>query len=303
MQELIRPHCGVANVEMMTANLLSPEDCLGAAKDAVIIYHLAAGRGEKSFSDAFMNSVVTTRNLLEAVLRHACLRRFVNVSSFATYTNRDKPKGRLLDETCPIEEHPELRNDPYCFAKVKQDELVMEYGQKHGIPFVILKPGYVHGPGNPGISGRVGIDTFGIFLHLGGGNRVPLTYVDNCAEAIVLAGLKPGINGEVFNVVDDCLPSSRKFLRLYKRNVKHFRSVYVPRFASYLFCFLWEWYSEWSQGQLPPTFNRRRWHAEWKGSRYSNEKLKSVLGWTPRVSLAEGLTRHFAGCQEKNRHA
>src|SRR5438874_10347596 len=50
-------------------------------------------------------------------------------------------------------------------------------------------------------------------------NTIPLTYVDNCADAIVLAGLKPGVDGEVFNVVDDDLPSSRRFLRLYKQNV------------------------------------------------------------------------------------
>ena len=35
-----------------------------------------------------------------------------------------------------------------------------------------------------------GIDTFGVFLHLGGSNTIPFTYVDNCAEAIALAGLR-----------------------------------------------------------------------------------------------------------------
>jgi len=61
------------------------------------------------------------------------------------------------------------------------------------------------------ITPRVGIDTFGTFLHLGGANQIPLTYVDNCAEAMVLAGIAPGIDGEVFNIVDDDLPSSGLF--------------------------------------------------------------------------------------------
>ena len=51
----------------------------------------------------------------------------------------------------------------------------------------------------------MGIDTFGFFIHLGGSNQLPLTDVDNCAEAVVLAGLKPGVDGEIFNVVDDDL--------------------------------------------------------------------------------------------------
>ncbi|HXJ56703.1 MAG TPA: NAD(P)-dependent oxidoreductase [Verrucomicrobiae bacterium] len=290
-------------VEVIHGNLLSPEDCGRAAANVGLIYHLAAGRGEKSFPDAFMNSVVTTRNLLEAARHHQCLKRFVNISSFATYTNKDKPQGRLLDETCPIEQRPELRGDAYCFAKVKQDELVIDYGKRFGLPYVIVRSGYVYGPGNPGISGRVGIDTFGIFLHLGGSNPVPLSYVDNCAEAIVLAGLTPGVDGEVFNVVDDDLPSSRQFLRLYKQNVGRFRSIYVPSLASWLLCYLWERYSKWSQGQLPPVFNRRRWHAEWKGSRYSNAKLKQRLGWNPKVGVDEGLRLHFEACREKKRHA
>ena len=137
-----------ARIEVVEGNLLYPEDCISAAKDVAVIFHLAAGRGEKSFPDAFMNSVVTTRNLLEACLEHQCLRRFVTVSSFTVYSNRQKPRGRLLDESCPVEAHPELRGDPYCFAKTRQDELVAEYGKKFGIPYVIVRPAYVYGPGN-----------------------------------------------------------------------------------------------------------------------------------------------------------
>lgn len=40
-----------------------------------------AGRG-KSFPGCFQGSVVTTRNLLDAVVRLKTLKRFVNVSSF-----------------------------------------------------------------------------------------------------------------------------------------------------------------------------------------------------------------------------
>ena len=292
-----------ARVQVVKGNLLSPVDCADAAKDVSVIYHLAAARGEKSFPDAFSNSVVTTRNLLEATLRQPALRRFVSVSSFSVYTNSSKPRRRLLDESCPVESRPELRGDAYCFAKVKQDEIVAQYGRSHGIPYVIVRPGYIYGPGNEGITGRVGIGTFGFFLHLGGPNTLPLTYVDNCADAVVLAGLTPDIDGQTFNVVDDDLPSSRRFLRLYKREVKAFRSLYVPHAASYALCALWEKYSAWSQGQLPPTFNRRSWRAYWQRTGYSNEKAKTRLGWTPPVPTPEGLRRYFESCRKVSCHA
>src|SRR5271157_606541 len=303
VQALIDPGCERARIEIVAGDLLRREDCAVAAKGAAVIFHLAAGRGEKSFSDAFVNSVVTTRNLLEASAQNSSLKRFVNVSSFAVYTNRGKPRGRLLDESCPMEIYPERRGEAYCFAKVKQDEIVAEYGRKLGIPYVIVRPGYVYGPGNEPITGRVGVGTFGVFLHLGGSNPIPFTYVDNCAEAIVLAGLREGVDGEVFNVVDDDLPTSRRFLRLYKQHVRKFKSVYVPHFLSYILCGLWGRYSEWSQGQLPPAFNCGRWHANWKKTRYSNAKLKLRLEWVPKVSTADGLSRYFEACRYGGGHA
>lgn len=290
-----------ARLEWMSGNLLSREDCAHAAREARVIFHLAAGRGEKSFPGAYANSVVTTRNLLDAALEHGRLARFVNVSSFSVYSNRHKPRWRMLDESCPVEEHPDLRGDAYSFAKIKQEELVSDYRKRFGVPCVTVRPGYVYGPGNLGITGRVGTNTFGLFLHMGGPNPIPFTYVDNCAEAIALAGLKPGIDGEVFNVVDDELPSSRRFLSLYKRHVRRFPSLYMPHFLSYMLCWLWERYAERSARQLPPVYSRQEWHAYWKKTRYSNKKLKARMGWTPSVPTAEGLRRYFAACREAAR--
>jgi nucleoside-diphosphate-sugar epimerase len=290
-------------LDVFKGNLLSREDCEAASKDVAVILHLAARLGENSFPDTFINSVVTTRNLLEASLRYGRLRRFVLVSSFTVYTNRQKPRWRLLDESCPVEEHPELRGEAYCFAKVRQEQIVAEYGKNFGIPYVVVRPGAVYGEGQGGITIRVGVGTFGLFLHLGGSNTIPFTYVDNCAEAIVLAGLVEGVEGEVFNIVDDDLPSSRQFLRQYKRNVRSFKSVYVPHVVSHALCYLWEKYSQWSKGQLRLSYNRKRWHAMWKKTRYSNEKLKAKLGWTPKVPTAEGMRRYFQSCKRGERYA
>ncbi len=286
-----------AQVEILVGNLLSRRDCTFISDGAAVIYHLAAARGEKSFPDAYMNSVVTTRNLLDAALETSCLRRFVSVSSFAVYTNEG---GDVLDESSPIEDNPALRGDAYCFAKSKQEAIVREYGIRFALPYVIVRPGHVYGPGNHAITGRVGINTFGIFLHLGGTNPVPLTYVDNCAKAVALAGLKKlERTQEVFNIVDDNLPSSATFLQEYKRNVKAFRSLYIPTFMSYILCSLWEKYSRWSEAQVEPLFNRKRWRATWKPTKYSNNKLKERLGWSPSVSTADGLRLYFESCRNE----
>src|SRR6266480_4407823 len=275
------------NVEFVIGDLLSQDDCRKATAGVSIIYHLAAGM-EKSFAGAFMNSALGTRNLIDAFLERGEPKRFVNVSSFAVYSNLSLKPGALLDETCPLENAPQERFDAYGFGKLKQDEVVREYGNKHNLPYVILRPGYVFGPGKRELNGRVGINTFGFLIQVGGSHLLPLTFVDNCAEAIVLAGLKAGIDGEVFNVVDDELLSGRQFLRLYKKRVNRF-SVRIPYSVAYALSLLWEKYSSWSQGQLPPVFNRRRCAAEWKGNRYSNQKLKDRLGWKPSVPMEQAM--------------
>jgi len=303
IEDILKHQPPETQIRVLKGNLLSRQDCETACRDVALIFHLAAGTGEKSFPDAFMNSVVTTRNLLDATLQYGRLRRFVLISSFSVYSNCQKPQGRLLDESCPVEEHSELRGEAYCFAKVKQEQIVGEYGKNFGIPYVVIRPGNVYGAGKKEIIGRVGIGTFGIFMHIGGSNILPLTYVDNCAEATILAGLVKGVDGEIFNVVDDDLPSSRQFLRLYKKNVRRFNSIYVPHVVSYALCYLWEKYSDWSKEQLPPVFNRRRWHAYWKKTRYTNNKLKTRLDWTPKVPTAEALRRYFESCVKGSDHA
>lgn len=222
------------------------------------------------------------------------LKRFVNVSSLAVYSNQHIRRGGLLDESCEIDSELMERFDPYAYGKAKQDEVVLDYARRRNLSYVIVRPGLTFGPGKPKIPGRVGIDTFGVFLHLGLFNRMPFTYVDNCAEAIVLAGLRKGIEGEVFNIVDDDLPQSWTFLRLYKKQVRRFPSLPIPYALFYFFNYIWKNYSEWSEGQLPPVFNPRTCAAYFKGNTYSNEKAKTLLGWRPRVKMAEGLDRFYA---------
>lgn len=292
LQEALGRFPAGKDAELVTGDLLSREDCRRAAEGASIIYHLAAGI-EKSFAGAFMNSALATRNLMDAFLEFGEPKRFVNVSSFAVYSNLSLKRGALLDESCPLEDAPQERYDAYGFGKLKQEELVKEYGSKHKLPYVIVRPGAVFGSGKKDLSGRIGIDTFGFFIHIGGSNILPLTFVDNCAEAIVLAGLKPGIESEIFNVVDDELITSNQFLRAYHKRVNRF-SVRVPYPVAHLLCRLWEKYSRWSRGQLPPAFNRRRCAAEWKGNSYSNQKLHERLGWKPRVNMEQAMASFLA---------
>jgi nucleoside-diphosphate-sugar epimerase len=291
LRTVLKQFPNASNVELIQGDLLSREDCNSAAQGVSVIVHLAAGF-QKSFSAVLNNSVMATRNLLDAFLECGTPLRFVHVSSFAVYSNLKMRRGEALDESSPLEDAPQDRHDAYCFGKLSQEKLLMEYNQRRGLPYVILRPGAVFGPGKADLTGRIGIRAPGLMIHVGGSNQLPLTYVDNCAEAITLATLKKGVDGEVFNVVDDNLLTSRQFLDAYRKR-RRLLNIPIPYFAAYSFCALCEYGSRYLK-LFPTRFNRRRCAADWKGNRFSNRKLRQRLGWKPRVPMDQAMRNFLA---------
>jgi nucleoside-diphosphate-sugar epimerase len=283
-----------AAVEIVACNLRNPAEIPPAVDGCELVIHAAAAL-KGSAAEMFLDSVVASRNLLDAVAPRKPM-RVVLVSSFGAIGVPAQPRGALVDEQMPMEQRPGQR-DLYSFSKLRQEQLFWEYRDRFGLDLVVLRPGVIYGPGGGHFSNRVGLRFFGRFLHLGGSNLLPLTYVDNCAEAIVVAALAPDASGQVYNVVDDDLPSSRQYLKLYSQQVKRVRAVPVPFFALMMGSRMVERYATRSKGQLPAIFTPYKTLAMWGGNRFTNAKLKSI-GWRPIVSTREGLARAFAWFRE-----
>lgn len=293
LEALAEQHPG--GIEYFTGTLSRPDDCQRAVDGVDAVYHLAAATGGAP-ADMFLNSAVATKNLLEAMVDTGRRIHLVYVSSFAAYGVADLPRGTVVDERTPIEPHPE-RRDPYSHTKLRQEQVVWQYHREKGIPTVVLRPGVIYGPGGSPMSTRVGLNLFGLFLHLGRSNLLPLTYVDNCAEAVALVGERaardPALDGEVYNVVDDDLITAKDFLARYRKAVRKVPYVTLPYAATRLMSLAVERYHHFSKGQLPAVFTRYKSDTMWKGNRFDNGKLKA-LGWQQLVSTREGLERHFA---------
>jgi nucleoside-diphosphate-sugar epimerase len=278
-----------AAVETVFANLLAKADAARILAGIDVVVHAAAGmRGAPA--DMYLNTVVATRNLLDA-LANSAVRRLVLISSFAVYGTYDLPRGAVVDESSPLEAHPEWR-DGYALAKLHQEELVRERMQKLGRELVVLRPGVIYGPGGSPYSNRVGANVFGWFLHLGGSNLLPLSYVDNCAEAVAVACSSPAAAAGTFNVHDNDLVSCRQYLKRFNREVGGLRPVRIPYWVLMLVSHAVERYHVWSKGQLPAAFTPYVTRSLYRGRRYDNSRLRSI-GWRPLVSTDEGLQRTF----------
>jgi nucleoside-diphosphate-sugar epimerase len=287
--EAILKHVPHAPLELFTGTLSSAQAIKPALEGVDIVYHVAAGmRG--SPADLFLSSVVASKNLLDA-LETFPETKVVHVSSFGVYGTSGLPRGHILTEETPLETAPE-RRDLYSYAKLRQEQLFWEYRERRPYPLVVLRPGVIYGPGGSAISSRVGLNLFGLFLNLGGTNLLPLSYVDNCAEAIAIAGNTESAVGQVYNVHDDNLPTSNYYLRQYRRHVNRVRVVRIPYGFMMFLSRRVEKYHIRSKGQLPAVFTAYKTATTWKSTRFDNSKLKS-LGWKQVVTTEEGMRRTF----------
>ena len=293
LEALQQQHPGVS-LEIFVGSLNSPQSAATVIQNVDVIYHAAAGmRG--SAADLFLNSVVASKNLLEALVSKG-VRKVVLISSFGVYGVGDLPRGHTVTETTPLETHPEKR-DLYSYAKLRQEMLFWEYQRRFQLPLVVLRPGVIYGPAGSAISSRVGLNLFGIFLHLGGKNLLPLSHVQNCAEAVVIAGQSDLAVGQAYNVHDDDLPTCRGFLQRYRKEVKKLRVLPLPYALTMLLSKGVERYHARSLGQLPAVFTPYKTANSWKGNRFDNSKIKT-LGWRQLISTSEGVQQTFRALKQ-----
>ncbi len=213
-------------LELSVANFHSADALAPLLADCEVVYHLASTL-TGSTAVMFASNVVVTRRLIQAAHR-ANLTRLVHVSSLGVYDTRHLGRNGILNEDCPVDQEPH-RRDPYTYSKVAQENVIRELTADRYLPLVIIRPGVIYGPGRDCLSNRVGLRFGNLLIQVCGRRCVPYTHARNCAEAIFLAGIIPGIDGEVFNVIDDDLPTASALVRaLSTGTVGHSYSASAP---------------------------------------------------------------------------
>jgi nucleoside-diphosphate-sugar epimerase len=256
-----------------------------AGVDAVI--HLAAAKSGDLYAQ-MGGTVVATENLL-AAMASAGVRRIVSISSFAVYEYLHKRSRSVLDEDSPIDEKM-IDRDEYAQTKLIQEKLV----RATDVDWTILRPGMIYGRGNL-FNARVGMAGGKTWVRTGAWARIPLTYVENCAEAIVLAAQTPGSVLQILNVVDDDPPTQRKYAALLRDRTKP-RPRIVPvswmvlRSVARLAWMVNHWMLG-GRAKVPGLLLPARLHARCKPLKFPNDKIKSVLKWSPRFGLVEAIER------------
>lgn len=304
---LVRPTAQVgdlgwpARIRVVRGDLRQNGDWVNELRGIDAVAHLAAAPSG-DLPTQFGGTVLATENLLMHLPMQS-LQRFVHVSSFSVYDYAKVGFRCAVTEEISVDRTPEKR-DAYTITKIAQERLVTEACQAAGTHLVIIRPGAIVGPGKDWGFGRV--MKLGRFdLIFSPGATFPLTYVSNCADAIVSALVAAVPSGSVYNIVDDELPTYGRFHRLGRRFASRAvgPALYLPWVGVSLLGGAVSLVNHLAFGgaaKVPELLDRRRQRVRWRPMTYSNRAAKQDLGWSPAIPLdvaarrtAEASSRAF----------
>jgi len=253
----------LAHLTVWEADLADPaslQDILSQFNPQVI-FHLAAlvnsSRSWDLVQGMIQNNIVGTANLLMA-LKDSGVEVFVHTSSSEEYGFLNTPFTESQRES-PV--------SPYSFSKLSSTIFCQMAAKIFNLPTHILRLSPTYGPAQEGSmlipSAIHDLLTKKEFSMTAGEQLRDFTYVDDVVEAFLrIATIKPG-SGEIFNVGTG-LP--RKVNDVIEIIQKHCGQDGVV-----------------NRGAIPYR------KGEGMESYCNSEKIKQLTGWSPKVSLEEGL--------------
>jgi nucleoside-diphosphate-sugar epimerase len=274
------------SVRFVEGDLAQPEMLPIALAEADVVVHAAAHVGDWGPAEKYRAiNVVALEHMLYAVERHGRLRRWVQISSLGVYPARHHYG---TDETVPA--NP-AGLDGYTQTKAEAEFVVQRHVREHGLPAVILRPGFIYGGGDrhalPRIMEKI---QAGKMRFLGRGDRVlNNTAVENLCDAILLAIETPGIEGETFNIRDDRLVTREEFINTIADYLGKPHPRHVPEWLGRLLVGPIETMARLRGRETPPLLTRAQMKFMTLNLDFSIAKAKRDLGYQPRVDFRDGM--------------
>lgn len=274
-----------ASVRYVHCDLRDRAAVQGAVAKGGVDYavHLAARVGDwGSFADFEAINVTGTRHVLEA-LAEAGARRVAHVSSIAAM---GLDAGDAADERVG----PFASGDAYSATK-GAGEMVARELQRGGAPVVIVRPGDVYGVGCvPWVVRPVQLMREGkMILVEGGRGHFAHAHVDNVIDGVLLALANDKAAGETFILTDGDARCTigEYFTRLADAAGVARPARSAPRAVAKAVALGFEAVARVTK--RPPAFTRSAVDFVLRRGSFDITHARTVLGWSPRVTLDEGL--------------
>src|SRR5581483_1109654 len=266
-----------AGAQIRIGDFVDSATLSGIADDCDVIFHLARSATEGSNELFERVDVQGTEHLIKEAERSG-VRRFVYVSTIAGYPVAQLSDGATIDERTPFDETGLLGN--YVRAKARAEHLVLAANGRATLETVIVRLGLVCGVGTSVLPAHVclALNPNRVILFGDGSVPLPLVYVDNAVDALILGATVAGIGGQSFNVIDEEVLTQREYLELLQRtNQGRPQVIRMPQLAYYALGLLTEIAAK-ARGKAPAT-NRYRIKSRLRRVKWDTSRARSILGW------------------------
>lgn len=273
--------------EFVTCDLTKPETVPPIVEGVDVIVHTAGKVGDwgplEEYKAINQDAVET---LLEAVVaRNPSIGRFVHISSLGVYTWGDH-FGE--DEAVPPDY---IGYDGYTSTKAQAELICQRYIDEHGLPIVMIRPGFMYGEGDRHVLPRV-VETLrsGKMMMIGNGRKVlDNLYVGNLADAVMLAVEKPAAIGQIYNIRDERLVDRNEYISTVCQAIGARMPRRVPCWLARRGIKFLGRIARWTGKTTPPLVTKPRYKFLALNLEYSIDKAKRELGYAPKVDFTEGI--------------
>lgn len=298
VRALVRSSSQVSHLEKLGAQLVRGDmSDEGALRQAVAgcdyVVHCAAKVGDWGPVEEYRTiNVDGLRHLLDACRGYSGLKRFIHLSSLGVYEARHHYQ---TDESVPP---PDQHMDGYTQTKVESEKLVLDYVKQFHFPAVVLRPGFIYGPGDRTVLPKLVDNLKNRRVRFLGSRKYAMNtiYVLNLVQAIFLALEKPGIEGDVFNLTDGEFVSKERFIDGIADGVGVPRPARwpVPLFIARPLARWMERSARRRNAPEPPRLTMARLKFLGLNLDFSIEKARRVLGYRPETTFDQGLAATVA---------
>lgn len=232
-----------------------------------------------------------TERIFNSALQHG-VRSVVYSSSIAVYgLVRD---GRPIDENTPYDDQPDLR-DSYSQSKIQADAFAVAFARKNpsaNLSVTIIRPGVIYGPGKQLPFGLLGFTIGKNNLVFGDRrNRIPLNYVENLVDAMLLAAQPSRESLRQYLVLDDDDLTLAQYHQA-RHEVQGARTLFFSGAPVLVAARVAH-----ATGIVKPgsgDFTVRQVSRALQNRHYVTQRIRQELGWSPRIPLREALRRSLA---------
>jgi nucleoside-diphosphate-sugar epimerase len=279
-----------AGSEIVVGDLRDESVVRQAVRGVDCVIHCAARVSTGGAWAEFEAANVTATSLLLRQAGNEGVGRFVHVSSLSVYAV--PADGVTITEESGYEAGPSERGY-YSRSKLIADRLVLQ-AARGGAPACVIRPGLLYGPGRRPPLARRAITLGPMRLILGSPRYLlPMSHVDNVADALLQAARAEGVRGRAYTIVDVNVPQA-EYVRLYREACgERWWPAYLPAGVLMPVAGAAELAGKLLRRAAPITrhqLQRTTWSAYYDCGRAERE-----LGWRPRAGLADGLRGCFDG--------